>query len=355
MKWLHIGKLYSVIKFSEVAKGYNLSLEELEKIIIAENMYESGYCNFEEVVARTLRVILDPIENVQATSRAMNVVLSNTKDLNVWPLGDEILNRRGLHVFRIIYSHMAHYIRQGKGIKERHNHLNMQSYIRDYNETGLVVIPDFALDVNIANEEIKKYAVSVNKQPWNNVLNNVPFNHACHRIVSSIDQIVRAVCPAPSGEVAWKDWYKKFTENTFFQNVYNDPAYSDEQYDAHSDIFFPAVKFWWFPEDVKLGQGPLVYKRGSAKLGYKNLDYFYGESISTSPTIPERSKVSHRQGSFRILPECLSPVLCDSIPVKANTLVIANVFGTHARAMALAPHNRYAIHGSIRIERPFDL
>ena len=43
-----------------------------------------------------------------------------------------------------------------------------------------------------------------------------------------------------------------------------------------------------------------------------------------------------------------------SVPVKANTLVIANVSGFHARGHCTVPHIRDAVHGSIRIDRPFE-
>ena len=45
----------------------------------------------------------------------------------------------------------------------------------------------------------------------------------------------------------------------------------------------------------------------------------------------------------------------EPVPVKANTLVIANVSGFHSRGEVTTEYVRNAIHGSIRIDNPFQI
>ena len=71
--------------------------------------------------------------------------------------------------------------------------------------------------------------------------------------------------------------------------------------------------------------------------------------------IRDRDK-SHREGSMIILNEEIDKMGLQrrSVSCKANTLVIANVAGFHARGHCTEPHIRNAVHGSIRIDRPFE-
>ena len=64
----------------------------------------------------------------------------------------------------------------------------------------------------------------------------------------------------------------------------------------------------------------------------------------------------HMEGSYRASEEELIAMNfeLEPITVKANTLVIANVAGFHSRGQVKKEYIRSAIHGSIRIEKPFE-
>jgi hypothetical protein len=64
----------------------------------------------------------------------------------------------------------------------------------------------------------------------------------------------------------------------------------------------------------------------------------------------------HMEGSYRASEEELIAMnfKLEPITVKANTLVIANVAGFHSRGEVETEYTRNAIHGSIRIDKPFE-
>jgi hypothetical protein len=104
----------------------------------------------------------------------------------------------------------------------------------------------------------------------------------------------------------------------------------DPQTSLHADTFHPTVKAWLFLTDIAEDAGPLSYVPGSHLLTPERLSWEREMSL----TAPGSANAATRQGSFRIdrsglaalgLPE---PVL---FAVPANTLVVADTFGFHAR------------------------
>jgi len=104
----------------------------------------------------------------------------------------------------------------------------------------------------------------------------------------------------------------------------------DPQTALHADTFHPAVKAWLFLTDVAADAGPFTYVPGSHRLTPERLAWERRMSLAArhSPN-PE-----NRQGSFRIDPAALREM---GLPpphvfaVPANTLVVADTFGFHAR------------------------
>src|SRR5205823_7805156 len=98
----------------------------------------------------------------------------------------------------------------------------------------------------------------------------------------------------------------------------------------HADTFHPTVKAWLFLTDVAEDAGPFTYVPGSHRLTAQRLEWERRMSLSArhSPNAEDR------QGSFRIDPAEL-PSLCLPRPrafaVPANTLIVADTFGFHAR------------------------
>lgn len=104
----------------------------------------------------------------------------------------------------------------------------------------------------------------------------------------------------------------------------------DPQVDLHADTFHPSMKAWLFLEDVDVAAGPFTYVPGSHRLTRKRLDWEYRRSLTVRD---ETCRLSAR-GSLRIEADELPALGLPgprSFAVPANTLVIADTFGFHAR------------------------
>lgn len=147
----------------------------------------------------------------------------------------------------------------------------------------------------------------------------------------------------------------KLDKSLYRQHLYNCPDDNDEQKVFHSDIFFPALKCWYFPHAVEEKDGPFMYVPFSPVLTDALLDWHQAqvEKIRMDQVEPWRGR-GHREGSFRIsMDEIASLGLKpQAVTVEPDTLVVANVFGFHRRGDTFAPCHRLSLHGSVRIDRP---
>jgi len=119
---------------------------------------------------------------------------------------------------------------------------------------------------------------------------------------------------------------------------------TDPQTYAHADTFHPTVKAWLFLTDVAEDEGAFSYVRGSHVLTPQRLAWEHETSLAAARSDDRET----REGSFRIdvagleqlgLPQ---PAI---LGVPANTLVVADTFGFHARGPALKPSLRVEVWG----------
>jgi len=139
-------------------------------------------------------------------------------------------------------------------------------------------------------------------------------------------------------------------EPTFsVQSVIADPqgGERDPQTLFHSDTFHPTAKAWLFLTDVAADEGPFAYVPGSHRVDARRLDWEYRKSVEARHS----SDRMNGEGSFRIdeaeraalgLPP---PVRC---AVPANTLIIADTSGFHARTASPRPTHRVEIYATLR-------
>lgn len=121
---------------------------------------------------------------------------------------------------------------------------------------------------------------------------------------------------------------------------------ADPQTDLHTDTFHPTVKAWLFLNDVEAEAMPFVYVPGSHRLTEERLDWERRMSIAASRPIGS----DYRQGGPRLV-RAVSPAEIAamnlpeprSIAVPANTLVVADTFGFHARGPSAGPALRVEI------------
>jgi hypothetical protein len=139
-------------------------------------------------------------------------------------------------------------------------------------------------------------------------------------------------------------------EPTFaVQSIISAPASveHDPQTVFHSDTFHPTAKAWLFLCDVSEGAGPVCYVPGSHRLTPVRLAWEREQSLAAGRSVDRM----HSEGSFRIDVAGLSALGLPA-PVRftmpANTLVIADTSGFHARAPSPRPTCRVEIYATLR-------
>jgi hypothetical protein len=133
---------------------------------------------------------------------------------------------------------------------------------------------------------------------------------------------------------------------TSIQSVTQHPASGeqDPQTVMHADTFHPTAKAWLFLTDVAKDEGPFTYVPGSHKLTPARLAWEAEMSLKARYSDDHET----RQGSFRIETDELgqlglpTPIAVD---VPANTLVVADTFGFHARGLSVRPSHRVEVWG----------
>jgi hypothetical protein len=121
----------------------------------------------------------------------------------------------------------------------------------------------------------------------------------------------------------------------------NDGA-PDPQTALHADTFHATVKAWLFLTDVAEDEGPFVYVPGSHRMTPERLAWEKQRSIAAGTGLDRLSS----RGSLRIgageLPALGLPAPM-AFAVPANTLVVADTSGFHARGPSLRPSTRVEI------------
>lgn len=110
------------------------------------------------------------------------------------------------------------------------------------------------------------------------------------------------------------------------------PGQIDPQLHLHADTFHPTVKAWFFLTDVHEEDGPFCYVPGSHLLSPERIAWEHRKSIDA-----RNAERLTARGSFRIGSEELTALnlpQARSFAVPANTLVVADTFGFHARGAA---------------------
>ena len=251
-------------------------------------------------------------------------------------LGSERLNRAGLHSWRSTLAHWMAWRRRERlaGLVSAENR---EAFDRD----GFVARRDFlppalfaALKAEVegfhgeAQEMLEGDAVTRHIALTPETLGRLP---AC-----------RALLDLPE----WRgltSYVASFDQEpvSFIQTIFSHVASAgaDPQTTLHMDTFHPTMKAWLFLEEVT--DGPVTYVPGSHRPTKRRLAWERAGSVrASSPGAKARG------GAFRIERGMLrrlgypAPV---AFTVPANTLVVADTYGFHARGESLAPTARIEI------------
>ncbi len=121
----------------------------------------------------------------------------------------------------------------------------------------------------------------------------------------------------------------------------------DPQTQLHSDTFHATAKAWLFLDDVAEEDGPFSYVPGSHCSTPGRLAWERAQSLEAA----SHRNGHHALGSFRAKPAevlAMGYPAAVSFPAPANTFVIADTRGFHARRPSLRPSRRVAVYGSLR-------
>ena len=122
---------------------------------------------------------------------------------------------------------------------------------------------------------------------------------------------------------------------------------ADPQTSLHKDTFHASLKYWYAVEAVEPRQGPFAYVPGSHRMTSRRMAW-ERERAARAAGLAAGGTPEDRGGSFRIEESELAaldlppPV---SVPVAANTLVLADTLGFHRRGRAEPGTERVALYG----------
>jgi hypothetical protein len=263
-------------------------------------------------------------------------------------LGSESLNRAGLHVWRLRIAHALTRWRRKRLAKRVPRDLREQ-----IDRDGFVVVENFLpgedfaqLQQAVLNTELECRA----HQQGNTITRRVAIGPELQRRVPALARLLR------SGR--WRNLiaYAASTRSrpfyyiqTISGGVADGPE--DPQVELHSDTFHPSLKAWLFLTDVGEDERPLTYVAGSHRLSAERIAWEQRKSVG----VLRRGDRLSQRGSFRIRPDELDEL---GLPqptrfcVPANTLVIADTCGFHARASADKPTIRVELWAYCR-RNPF--
>jgi len=284
-----------------------------------------------------------------AAPLAAAALVTGAKSFEANPiLGSRLLNERGLHAARVALSH-----RVAEARRARLAHLlgpaDRASFARD----GFILRENFLPQASFAAlvAQVKAY-----RAPTREIVQGDTVNR---KLV--VDGAFLKAVPALAEVLTSADWrallrYVGAVDadpavyiQTLLRHARAGPA--DPQTAFHADTFHPNVKAWLFLTDVAAEGGPFVYVPGSHRLTPERLAWEQQKSV----TARYAADSDTRQGSFRIDTHELGAL---GLPpphvfaVPANSLVVADTFGFHARGPSRDPSLRVEVF-ALGKRRPF--
>jgi hypothetical protein len=254
-------------------------------------------------------------------------------------LGSPWLNERGLHTLRV---RLAHRIAASR--RQRLAHVISAEDRLAFERDGFVVRENFlpAAAFQELLSQISAYRGRVRQIAQGTTINRK----------FAVGPDLLAAIPALRPLLASADWRglihyvgSRAAEpavfiQTIMQNASAGP--SDPETVLHADTFHPTVKAWLFLMDIAADGGPFVYVPGSHRLTPARLAWQHETSMTASRADIRQT----REGSFRVAERDLARLGLPAprrFAVSANTLIVADTFGFHARGRSSRPSLRAEI------------
>lgn len=263
-------------------------------------------------------------------------------------IGSPALNERGLHAARVA---LAHRLAQSR--RRRLAHLMSEPDRAAFDRDGFVVKRDFlpAETFETLRAQVERYRGGMRE--------TVQGNAVTRRTALSPDVLTHL--PAVSQLLKMPEWrgplrYAASYDAepiTYIQTILTHATVGpdDPQCILHADTFHPTVKAWLFLTDVDEDEGPFTYVAGSHRLTPQRRAW----ERRMSQGMAQQSDRLTQRGSFRVQPEELDGLGLPQptkFAVPANTLVVADTHGFHARGVSVRPSRRVEVWASGR-RNPF--
>ncbi len=256
-------------------------------------------------------------------------------------IGSPLLNRWGLHVARVrIAAALA------RSRRSRLRHLIDADDRAAFERDGFVLKRDFlpAEDFAVLRQQVLAYRAVAREMVQGDTITRR----------MALDKAALSAMPAVAALIATPGWrglnryVGSFDSEPigYIQTILSHVTDSDPdpQTALHADTFHSTVKAWLFVTDVAEDEGPFVYVPGSHQMTRARLDWEKQRSMRASAGLDRLSS----RGSLRVGREEL-PALGLPEPrafaVPANTLVVADTSGFHARGPSARPSMRIEIWG----------
>ncbi|WP_418316698.1 phytanoyl-CoA dioxygenase family protein [Piscinibacter sakaiensis] len=253
-------------------------------------------------------------------------------------LGSPRLNRLGLHRWRLRLAHAMTW-RRRRRLARLVGAADRQAFERD----GFVVVHGLlpaATFATLRSRLLAQPAATREMVQGDTITRRIAVDSALLRQVPELQALIGH--PRWAGLTRYVAGYARapwlYLQTILNQVVAGQP---DPQTRLHADTFHPTMKAWFFLTDVAADEGAFCYVPGSHRLSAERLAWEERLSLQAR----DHADRLTARGSFRI-DESELPALGLPPPrrfaVPANTLVVADTFGFHARGPSERP--------SVRIE-----
>jgi hypothetical protein len=242
-------------------------------------------------------------------------------------IGSPWLNERGLHAARVSLAH-----RIAAARRRRLEGLVAAADRHAFERDGFVVRPNFLPPGEFAEllRQVKAYRGPLREiAEGDTIMRKIALDPKALTALPALRGVLRS--PEWRGLIRYvgsRDAEPVVWIQSILRHVVAGPP--DPQTALHADTFHPTVKAWLFLTDVAADGGPFTYVPGSHRLTPERLAWEQRMSLAAR----QSANADIRQGSFRIAPEELAALGLPeprAFAVPANTLIVADTYGFHAR------------------------
>jgi len=277
----------------------------------------------------------------------MNGIFSGEKFIRNY-----FFNLFGLHIFRIVVSQLFYTIRNAKLFRK------LSDEQKTLRKDGIIFINNFLSEEefeSVKNEfENSKNFVGVDSsiEEGDSIWSRRKFNRSQYMVMPGTKKLLlnsRLLELIYAGESRIVPISAVWFDTISYPEKKNEGKHQEASAELlHSDIFYPSIKVFYFPYDVKDEDGPLNFSPGSHHFTLRRLWLEYRKSIELSKTKDDDYlHVNDVEKEFLKLKNIKAIV-------PANTLVVMNGLAFHRRGDAIVGAKRSVVFTQFRYN-PFSL